>query len=118
MRKAGVLRRTATTDCRIAVAATVRKNLFLNDREQILPIGGHGIGVVEGDDAGAQPRLALRSSAFIQLSPRSSRLKWKVFEVDDVAVMGVGRAIVDLLASNVGEDALGVARILGDQLVH
>ena len=39
-------------------------------------------------------------------------------EIDDVAMMSVGRAVVDLLAADVGEDHFGVAGILVDQPTH
>ena len=54
-----------------------------------------------------------------QVGPTLPRLLLAhVLEIDYVAVLGVGRAVVDLLAADVGEDALGVARVLLDQPVH
>ena len=66
----------------------------------------------------AQPSLALLLVRLIPSCASSLAAKRKILEVDDVAMVGMGRAVVDLFAADVGEDALGVARVLGDQLVH
>ena len=71
------------------------------------------------DSAASRSGLTFFSTIAHQVRPRcrasSSR---HLAEVDDVAVMCVGRAVVDLLAADVGEDPLGVARVLRDQPVH
>ena len=53
-----------------------------------------------------------------QIRPPSRLLLAHLPEVDDVAMVGVRRAVVDLLAADVREDPLRVARVLGDQFLH
>ena len=50
--------------------------------------------------------------------PRLLASQRKVLEVDHVAVVGVRGRVVDLFTPDVGEDALGVARVFRNQAVH
>jgi hypothetical protein len=53
-----------------------------------------------------------------QIRPSTRFLLAHLAEVDDVAMVGTSRTVVDLLAPDVREDSLSVASILGNQATH
>ena len=58
------------------------------------------------------------SSALIHELPTILALERKVNEIDDVAMMRVCRTVIDFLAADIRKDALGVARVFGDESPH
>ena len=86
-----------------------RLHLLLDDSKQLRPIRRHRLRVIEWCDPIALPTPPRIVVGIPPCRPQISAAQRPVVEVDDIPMMRVGRAGVDLLAADVGKDHVPVA---------